>query len=70
MNLYSFFPEICNLTPSPLLKLVTKKYGKRAKSKRERGYRIDEITYAKSVATLNAYMCAQEGMWEGSKNLS
>ena len=32
------------------------------------GYQIDEITYVKVGNTLYAYMCAQGGMWEGSKS--
>ena len=51
-------------------KTIWGNYGKGAKSKRERRYQIDEVTYTKGGGTLNAYMCAQEGMWEGSKNRS
>ena len=32
--------------------------------------RISEITYAKDKGTLNANMCEQGGIWEGSKNWS
>ena len=27
---------------------------------------VNEITYAKGGSTVNAYICAEEGMWEGS----
>ena len=40
-------------------------YDKQAKSKPERGYQIDEITYTKGGGTVNGYMSAQVGMWEG-----
>ena len=49
-------------------KIIWENYGKRAKSKRKRGYKINETTYAKGGCTLNAYMCAQGAVWEGSKN--
>ena len=38
--------------------------------KRGGGYQIDEITYAKGRSTLNAYICPQGEMREGSKNRS
>ena len=51
-------------------KTIWGNYDKGAKSKSERRYQIDKITYAKDEGTLNAYMCAQWGMSEGSKNWS
>ena len=42
-------------------------YGKQTKLRRERRYRIDEITYAKGGGTVNAYMCAEGEVYEGSK---
>ena len=43
---------------------AVRNYRKQAKSKQESGYQIGEIIYTKGGGTLNAYMCAQGGMWE------